>query len=49
MNLNECQHDIKVRLSRCHLSKSNLKEYELILLRVGLFEVTEEQIKSMNI
>lgn len=49
VNLNECQHDIKVHLSRCHLSKSNVKEYELILLRAGLFQVTEEQIKSMNI
>ena len=49
VNLNECQHDIKVHLSRCHLSRSNLKEYQLILFRAGLFHVTEEQIENMNI
>ena len=49
VNLNECQQDIKVHLSSCHLSRSNLKEYELILLRVGLFHVTEKQIENMKI
>jgi hypothetical protein len=49
VNLNECQQDVEVHLSSCHLSRSNLKEHELILLRAGLFHVTGEQLNNMNI
>lgn len=49
VNLNECQQNIQVHLSSCHISKSNLKEYELLLLRAGLFNVTEEQSKNITV
>ena len=49
VNLNECQQDVEVHLSSCHLSRSNLKEYVLILLRAELFHVTGEQLNNMNI
>ena len=48
-NLLQCVGDIKTHLESCHLSKTNLKEYELILLRAGLFSLSTEQISSMTV
>lgn len=48
-NLLECESDISSHLATCHLTKSNLKEYELILLRAGLFDLNTEQIDCMTV
>ena len=37
IKMKECQEDIRGHLASCHLSRSNTKEYELILARAGLF------------
>ena len=38
--LQECQEDITIHLKTCHLSKlPGMVEYELVLVRVGLFDV----------
>jgi hypothetical protein len=47
VSLLDCKEDIQHHLASCHLSKSNLNEYELILARAGLFRLHNEQIKSM--
>ena len=47
VNLLECTEDVHNHLVSCHLSKSSLKEYELILARAGLFHLENEQLKSM--
>ena len=48
-NLLQCIGDIKTHLETCHLSKTNLKEQKLILLRAGLFNLSTEQISSMTV
>lgn len=48
-NLLECNEDISTHLSTCHLSKSNLKEHELILARAGLFNIASEHIRDMTV
>lgn len=48
-NLLECLSDIKSHLESCHLSKSKLKEYQLILVRAGLFNISTEQISCMTV
>jgi hypothetical protein len=46
VNLLECTEDIHIHLVSCHLSKSSLKEYEIILARADLFHLENEQLKS---
>lgn len=48
-SLLDCQSDISGHLASCHLSKSDLKEYELILVRAGLFHLPIEQVQCMTI
>jgi hypothetical protein len=45
----DCKEDMSVQLSKCHLSKSNLRENELIAIRAGMFNLTEDQFKMMFI
>jgi hypothetical protein len=45
----DCKEDMNVQLSNCHLSKSNLRENELIAIRAGMFNLTEDQFKMMFI
>ena len=45
----DCKEDMSVQLSNCHLSKSNLRENELIANRAGMFNLTEYQFKMMFI
>ena len=47
--LTECNADVTSHLSVCHLSRTNLKEFELILLRAGHFNLADEQIAVMRI
>lgn len=49
INLSECQADLANHLSSCHLSKSSLREDELILARAGHFNLTEDLISQMRI
>ena len=49
LNLVDCCSDISTHLASCHLSKSDLKEYELILARSGRFGFSDEQIRMMQI
>ena len=46
VNLLEFTEDIHIHLVSCHLSKSSLKEYEIILARADLFHLEKEQLKS---
>ena len=48
-NLLECLGDVKNHLGSCHLSKSNLNEYQLILVRAGIFNLNAEQISYMTV
>ena len=48
-NLLECLGDIKNHLDSCHLSKSNLKEYQLFLVRAGIFNLSYEQMSYMTV
>ena len=45
--LKECVQDISSHLSRCHLSKENNSEYQLILTRAGHFHLSEKKIDEM--
>lgn len=45
--LNECNSDITAHLRRCHLTKENITESELILLRAGYFSKTAQQVENM--
>ena len=45
----ECDNDVFGHLSGCGLSKTNLKEEELILLRAGRFNTTHGQREAMNV
>ena len=45
--LKECVQDISSHLSRCHLSKENISEYQLILTRAGHFHLSEKKIDEM--
>ena len=49
VDLVECNDDITAQLATCHLSRSGLKESELILARAGLFHLTEEQIRNIKV
>ena len=49
VKLADCQSDISGHLSRCHLSKTGLKECDLILLRAGLFNLANAHVQSMTV
>ena len=41
----DCKEDMSGQLSNCHLSKSNLRESELIAIRAGMFNRTETSLR----
>jgi hypothetical protein len=45
----DCKEDMSVQLSNFHLSKSNLRDNELIAIRAEMFNLIEEQFKMMFI
>lgn len=45
----ECDSDITTHLATCNLSRSDLKEYQLIVARSGLFDISEDKLKTMEI
>ncbi|KAL9960337.1 hypothetical protein ACROYT_G033784 [Oculina patagonica] len=45
--LSECKSDITAHLRRCHLTKEDISESELILLRAGYFSKTAQQVENM--
>ena len=45
VRLSECNDEVKHHLISCHLSKEVLSENELILARIGLFHVAQEDKK----
>ena len=47
--LSACNTDISAHLRRCHLTKERITEKELILMRAGYFNVTEEQMQDMMV
>ncbi|KAL9970005.1 hypothetical protein ACROYT_G022307 [Oculina patagonica] len=47
--LYECRDDISVHLKSCCLSRSNLKEYEVILQRAGLAGTSLDDVKKMRV
>ena len=47
VRLLECKDDISIHLRAFHLSRENIEEWQLILARVGLFNLEEEKIKEM--
>jgi hypothetical protein len=47
--LRDYKEDIKNHLHSCHLSKLDLKEYELIAIRAGMFHLNEDHFKNMFI
>ena len=49
VNILECSDDVSTHLSRCHLSREKLCEYELILLRCGMFDISHDQLQHMRI
>ena len=42
VRLSECNDEVKHHLISCHLSKEVLSENELILARIGLFHLAQE-------
>ena len=47
-SLFDCNENIQSHLSSCHLSKSNLKENELIAIRAGMFHLDQDNFKKMS-
>ena len=47
--LSECNEDIQNHLASLHLSRSRLTERDVILARVGMFELDETVIENMKI
>ena len=45
----ECLDDISGHLKKCHLSREPLREFELILFRCGMFNVSRDQLEHMRI
>ena len=45
--ISECNSDITAHLRRCHLTKDNITESELILLRASYFRKTAKQVENM--
>ena len=48
VRLSECNDEVKHHLISCHLSKEVLSENELILARIGLFHLAQED-KQKNV
>ena len=47
VRLSECNDEVKHHLISCHLSKEVLSENELILARIGLFHLAQEDKQKM--
>ena len=47
VNILECSDDVSTHLSRCHLSREELCEYELILLRCGMFDISTTTYENL--
>lgn len=47
VRLLECKDDICIHLRTFHLSRENIEEWQLILARVGLFDIEKERIQEM--
>ena len=47
--LTECVSDVRNHLKSCHLSRAKVMEYELILARVGKFNLPLDEIKKLTI
>ena len=47
--LRECGHEISNHLRRCHLSRENVTEIDLILARAGLFDLSASTVKQMTV
>lgn len=47
VRLLECNDDISIHLRAFHLSRENIEEWQLILARVGLFNIEEVRIQEM--
>lgn len=45
--LSQCNNDITAHLRRCHLTKENVTESELILQRAGYFDKNAQQVEKM--
>ena len=48
VKLRDCVEDISIHLGSCHLSKSGLPEFELILIRAGIFDISPDQLETIN-
>ena len=48
-SLFDCDENMNSHLSSCHLSKSNLRENELIAIRAGMFHLDHDHFKKMSI
>ncbi len=49
VSLGECKDDISGHLARCHLSRQSLSEFQLILARSGLYDVSADKLSQMKI
>lgn len=49
VSLTECNDDISMHLTSCHLSNEDVCERDLILARAGIFGLDESQIAKMKI
>ena len=47
--LHECVHEMSNHLRRCHLSRENVTEIDLILARAGLFDLSASKVKQMTV
>ena len=47
--LHECVGEISNHLRRCHLSRENVTEIDLVLARVGLFDLSASKVKEMTV
>ena len=48
-SLFDCNENLQSHLSSCHLSKSNLRENELIATRTGMFHLDQDNFRNMSI
>ena len=47
--LHECVHEMSNHLHRCHLSRENVTEIDLILAQAGLFDLSASKVKQMTV
>ena len=47
--LHECVHEMSNHLRRCHLSRENVTQIDLILARAGLFDLSASKVKRMTV